>query len=214
MAALTTQKIAYFKKLYLSPKENGCYRTLAEVSEGNGYSVQQMTRILKDAGVEFTSGSRGARLNNSEFRGKVKGKFRRAIMTLPKLRASRKRLKIPQQTVAEILGVPKHWISNMENNMLRPTPARIAAYYDALVALDPKKSAGVRAAAAESCRQFTDPDKRDESGSRKSRAGSWGEFLDGLTQAEVMALKSALNYRTSTASERRLATMARKQAAA
>jgi hypothetical protein len=101
----------------------------------------------------------------------------------------------------------------MENNMLRPTPARIAAYYDALVALNPKKSAGVRAAAAESCRQFTDPDRRPEAKSRKSRAGSWGEFVDGLSGSEFRALSSAIEYRKSTFVERGIATRARQAAA-
>lgn len=215
MEKLTARRITYFVRLYSEPKNSGSYRTLHEIAEGHGYSASAMGQILKDAGVELTRGKRPTRLNSTEFRGKVKGKYRRAILTLPKLRDIRKRMKLSQQQIAEVLGVQKHWISNMENNMLRPTPARIAAYHDALVSLDPKKSNSVRAAAAEACRQFTDPDKRigSEVG-RKSRAGSWGEFLDGLDAGELRALSSALRYRATTVVERRVATKARNRALA
>ncbi len=209
---LTAQRILYFVRLYTEAKNSGSYRTLHEIAEGHGYSPSRMGEILRDAGVELTRGKRPTRLNNVEFRGRVTGKYRRAILTLPKLRALRKRMGLTQASVAHVLGVQKHWISNMENNMLRPTPARIEAYHNALISLHPRKSKAVGAEAAEACRLFDDPDKRDPSG-RKSRTGSWGEFVDSLDDGERSALGNAIAYRRSTKNERRVKTRARNLAA-
>ncbi len=211
---LTAQRILYFVRLYSEPKNSGDYRTLHEIAEGHGYSPSRMGDILRDAGVELTRGKRPTRLNNKEFRGRVTGKYRRAILTLPKLRQLRKRMALTQAQVAHVLGVQKHWISNMENNMLRPTPARIEAYHNALISLHPRKSKAVQAEAAEACRLFDDPDKRPEGkGGRKSRTGSWGEFVDGLDDGERKALGRAIAYRASTSVERATKTRARTLAA-
>jgi transcriptional regulator with XRE-family HTH domain len=197
MEQLTARRVAYFVRLYNSPKENGCYRTLAEVAEGHGYSPRHMSQILKDAGVTLTRGKRPSRLNKREYIGKQRGRFGRVILTLPKLRARRHKLGIAGWEICETLGVYRHWISNLENNMLRPTPERIRAYADGLNALDTKKSKNVRAAALSRCRNFEDKDGVDpRPKARKPTRGSWGHFLDGLSPTELMALKAAIAYRS------------------
>jgi transcriptional regulator with XRE-family HTH domain len=197
MAELTRQQVAGFKKLYMTPKDSGAWRTLAEIAEGAGYSVPMMTRILKDAGVKITRGSRPSALNSREFRGKQRGRYSRAILTLPKLRQKRHDMGLSQSNIAELLGLHAHWISNLENNMLRPTPGRVQAYAHALSALDSKLDPSARAAAQHKCRCYVDTDRRKAESGRKARAGSWGEFLDNLSVKERSALKSAILYRAN-----------------
>ena len=195
---LSDQKINYFRRLYESPKENGKYRTLAEVAECQGYSTPQMTDILKAVGVEITRGKRPSRLNGAEYRGKLSGRFSRVILTIPKLRDRRQKLGLSQHHIAAELGLHTCWVSNLENNMLRPTPGRIRGYADALESLDPKVQVNTRRAAGKRCAKFLDVDGGPtRPKARKPRGNSWGAFLATLSEPEYAALKAALDYRAS-----------------
>jgi transcriptional regulator with XRE-family HTH domain len=187
---LTTQKRQYFVKLYTSRKESGTFRTLAEVAEGEGYSASAMGQILKDAGVEITRGKRATR---NEYVGKITGRSSRVVITMPKLRTRRLKLKISGHSVSEVLGVYPLWVSNLENNMLRPTPERIRAYADALDALDPKRTKSTTALALARCRDFQNSEGvKKTRQKRKTREGSWAEYVEDLTFTERNQLSQAL----------------------
>lgn len=189
--SLTARRVASFVRLYETPKENGSYRTLGEIAEGNGYSVAGMGRILKDAGVTITRGKRANALTGREFRGKARGRAQRVLDTVPKLRDRRMKMGLSQNVIAFILGVNKAWASNLENAMLRATPNRIAGYALALEASDPRKSKAARAAAKQAARDWKDIDAKDKK-PRKPKAGSWAEFVASLDTGERSALRVAL----------------------